>query len=200
MRSFEWGPAPTRRGSAVTCALLGASFLACHGQAATIEPPIDAGPPVEDADVTSIVIPQGGVFRVGGRNQCSRERDRESTLKALAAAPNLAIARVRVLEECSGLGGNHIFAKTERVLRGEPGTSIHSGGHGCATWAMGEHKPYVSFEAYAVIGYHMQPPEDVKGGASWCIEDTRDGDIDAMVVYDASDPAEELGKALALPH
>ncbi len=190
------------RGIKVRCVLFGVALplLACRAQVLKDEGPMDAAPPVEDADVTHIQIPEGGVFRVGGRNQCSRSRDEESTLKALAASPNLAIAKVKVLEECSGLGGNHIFAKTERVLRGEAGASVHSGGHGCPTWAMGEHKLYVSWEAYAVIGYHTQPIEEIKGGDSWCIENSRDGDIDAMVVYDASDPAETLGMALALRH
>ncbi len=66
-------------------------------------------------------------YRLGGRNQCTRAADREATIEALRAAPNLAVSRIQVLEECSQTGGNHVFAKTEIVMRGDPAGALQGG-------------------------------------------------------------------------
>ncbi len=135
-------------------------------------------------------------YRVGGRNECSREVDKATAIAALHKAKSLAIARIKVLEECSSLGGNHVFAESLDVVRGDARNALQTGGHGCPTFTVGASKPYVDFEAYAVVGYRATVEEEVQGGDAWCVLDKRDGTIDAMAIFVSADKAEAFLKTL----
>jgi hypothetical protein len=60
-----------------------------------------------------------------------RAAPRDDVIAALRAAPRRSIAQVtQTLEECSGLGGSHVFFEIVRVGAAQPGGMAHLGGHG----------------------------------------------------------------------
>lgn len=146
------------------------------GQTKQEEPPIDAGWITVD-------------YKTGRSEYVKREK----ALAALKQGNTRVLARItKILEECSSVGGSHVFFEPA-FSKESPFATAHFGGHGShLVHAKGslfgdEHQLFV-------ISVETHPPSSFGNGRGFCLEDAPRYDADVLAIL----PVRSEGEGMRL--
>jgi len=137
--------------------------FACSGGTGTPAPLADAG--IEEADADRSVPPEAIRLLLPG-NQCPDFVDpalAADVIKAALASGDavIGIATARVVEECSGAGGTHVFSSTTA-----DGKRFWLGEHACYL----PQQNVVTIDSGIIVGVGRQLTQPVTADGGWCLQ------------------------------
>jgi hypothetical protein len=133
----------------------------------------NAAQPTTEAKKKSEADVVRGFIHEAGR-EGPREAPRAETIDAIRRAPQRAVVRVHSsIEECSGLGGAHVFLEIVRIGQAPASGIARLGGHGAflpiAERRDGKADPRFAMGRFWVVGIEPIRPAQAVLNPGWCL-------------------------------